>query len=117
MTRISYFVPKHPLYASVHLSFLDELTSISLFDAFANFGTKAIIFMNQSERLVYGRFFGIHFVLTLVTKTLSVKRYRSLSLDLCRGMRAFLLSGAWGSMRKSHTERFTSPGARTSMRA
>jgi hypothetical protein len=55
-TRISYFVPKHPLYARVHLGSLNELTLISLLEVFSHFDPKAIIFMNQSERLVCGRF-------------------------------------------------------------
>lgn len=109
--------PKHPLHTSIHLCFLDELASISLFNAFSNFRPKAILLLNQPERLVHGWLLGFHLALTLVTKTRSVKHYRSLSLDLCRGMRAFLLSGPWGSMRKSHTERFTSPGASTSISA
>jgi hypothetical protein len=40
--------PKHALDASIHLCFLDELAPISLFDAFSNFGLKAILFFESA---------------------------------------------------------------------
>jgi hypothetical protein len=43
--------------------------------------------------------------------------HRSLLLDRCSGIIAFLLSAPCGSIRKSQTERLTSPGARSSINA
>ena len=51
--------PKHPLDASIHLCFLDELAPISLFNAFSNRVTKATIFMDQPERCIHDQFLGI----------------------------------------------------------
>ncbi len=52
--------PKHPLDACIHLCFLNELTPISLFDAFSNSGSEAIIFVNQPERRIHDQLMGIH---------------------------------------------------------
>jgi hypothetical protein len=37
---------EHPFHAGVHLGLIDRLSPVCLFDAFANSGTKAIIFFD-----------------------------------------------------------------------